>query len=164
MSDLDHLNPIPEAEKPEGEAAPAERPVPLADPVPVAEPIPVAEVTPPSEEPDTAAPAEEPAAPPVSEAPTPPPAAPNTVYRWSYAEEASRRAPKKGKGVVVYASVMTAVFLLSFGLLLAVLLIDGGGSFQGLIRPGITETENDDEAVVGVEQAILRLSILCPRA
>ena len=61
MSDLDQLNPIPEAEKPEGEAAPAERAVPLADPVPVAEPIPVAEVTPPSEEPDTAAPAEEPA-------------------------------------------------------------------------------------------------------
>jgi serine protease Do len=179
MSDLDHLNPIPEAEMPEGEAAPAERPVPLAEPVPVAEPIPVAEVTPPSEESDTAnestapaaettaadgtpaaesdspaeSPAEGPVIPRVNEAPTPPPAAPNTVYRWSYAEEASHRAPKKGKGVVVYASIMAAVFLLSFGLLLAVLLIDGDGSFQGLIRPGITETESDDEAVAGVEQA-----------
>ena len=179
MSDLDHLNPIPEAEMPEGEAAPAERPVPLAEPVPVAEPIPVAEVTPPSEESDTAnestapaaettaadgtpaaesdspaeSPAEGPVIPRVNEAPTPPPAAPNTVYRWSYAEEASHRAPKKGKGVVVYAAIMAAVFLLSFGLLLAVLLIDGDGSFQGLIRPGITETESDDEAVAGVEQA-----------
>jgi serine protease Do len=130
----------------------------------------VAEVTPPSEEADTApaepdsgeadtasaepaAPAEEPVTPPTVEAPAPAPAAPGTVYRWSYAEEASRRAPKKGKGIIVYASIMTAVFLLSFGLLLAVLLIDGGGSFQGLIRPGITETENDDEAVAGVEQA-----------
>lgn len=178
MSEFDYLNPIPEAEKPDGEAAPAEHPVPPAEPAPTADPIPVAEVTPPAEE-SAAAPAEgvtaadgapaedavaetaplaespvkEPAAPLASEAPAPSSAAPNTVYRWSYADETARHAPKKGKGVIVYAAIMTAVFLLSFGLLLAVLLIDGDNSFQSIIRPGITESENDDEAVAGVEQA-----------
>lgn len=164
MSDLENLNPIPEEPTPEDASAPAERAVPLAEPLPVAEPVPVAEVTSPADEAATtseetpaedAAPAGEEAAP---TAATPqgeptPVSAPQTAYRWSYADEAARHAPKKGKGVAVYAAIMTAVFLLSFGLLLAVLLIDDGGSFHGLLRPGITETENDDEAVVGVEQA-----------
>ena len=90
----------------------------------------------------------------VGHTPTPPSAtAPNTAYRWSYADQAAHDTPKKGKGVMVYAAIMTTVFLLSFGLLLAVLLLDDGNSYPGLLRPGITETEGDDEAVVGVEQA-----------
>ncbi len=83
-----------------------------------------------------------------------PAAAPHTAYRWSYADEAAHHTRKKGKGVVVYAAIMTAVFLLSFGLLLAVLLIEGDDNgYTGILRPGITDTENDDEAVAGVEQA-----------
>ncbi len=169
MSDLDHLNPIPEESKPEDEAAPAERAMPVAEPIPAAEGnLPAEGMTASEEAPtdsavsqETTAEAETEASP-VCEAPAAEPApavapapaaAPNTVYRWSYADEAARHAPRKGKGIVVYASIMTAVFLLSFGLLLAVLLIDGGGSFGGLMRPGITETDNADEAVVGVEQA-----------
>ena len=56
--------------------------------------------------------------------------------------------------MVVYAAVMTAVFLISFGLLLAVLLIGGGNSQSGgILRPGITETEDEDQAIAAVEQA-----------
>ncbi|MBP3667219.1 MAG: trypsin-like peptidase domain-containing protein [Clostridia bacterium] len=175
MSDLDQLNPIPEEPKPEepkseGEAAPAERAIPVAEPLPVAEPVPVAEVSLSADAPaadgetaipttvaEEAAPASaESAAASVPDAPAPesaPVTAPRTAYRWSYADEAARHTPQKGKGIVVYAAIMTAVFLLSFGILLAVLLIDGDGSFEGLLRPGITETENDGEAVAGVEQA-----------
>lgn len=181
MSDFENMNPISEeptnvGKNPPAEALPVAEPVPVAEPLPVAEPVPVAEVaageaapsepvTETSAEAETEAPAEaktetEAPAAPCGEAPTQkaeptpaPAAAPNTVYRWTYADQAAHDTPKKGKGVVVYAAVMTAVFLLSFALLLAVLLLEDGNGYQGLLRPGITETEGDDEAVVGVEQA-----------
>ena len=76
---------------------------------------------------------------------------PKTVYRWSYADEAAHGKARKSKGIILYAAVMSAVFLLSFGLLLAVLLLDDNGA--GLLRPGITDEYVEDEAVVGVEQA-----------
>ena len=178
MSDFEKLNPAPEEPTPEGtlsetqgEASvetPAERAIPVADPVPVAEPLPMAEVThtdeTPTETPSEAAADETPAATaeetpteaPVetpTEAPATPAEPPKTAYRWTYADEASHSTKAKGKGVVIYASIMTAIFLLSFGLLLAVLFLDDSAGYHGLLRPGITETENDNEAVVGVEQA-----------
>ncbi|MBQ7910252.1 MAG: trypsin-like peptidase domain-containing protein [Clostridia bacterium] len=178
MSDFEKLNPTPEEPTPEGtlpenpsEASvetPAERAIPVADPVPVAEPLPMAEVThtdeAPTETPSEAAsdetpvaateetPAEAPVETP-TEAPATPAEPPKTAYRWTYADEASHSTKAKGKGVVVYASIMTAIFLLSFGLLLAVLFLDDSAGYHGLLRPGITETENDNEAVAGVEQA-----------
>lgn len=178
MSDFEKLNPTPEEPASEGtlpetpsEASvetPAERAIPVAEAVPVAEPVPVAEVThtdeAPTETPSeatadetpAAAAEETPAEAPVetpAEAPATPAEPPKTAYRWTYADEASHSTKAKGKGVVVYASIMTAIFLLSFGLLLAVLLLDDSAGYHGLLRPGITETENDNEAVVGVEQA-----------
>ena len=77
---------------------------------------------------------------------------PRTVYRWRYADEVVHgKKPGKSKGVIVYAAVMAAVFLLSFGLLLAVLLLDDNGG--SLLRPGVTEEYVESEAVVAVEQA-----------
>ena len=77
-----------------------------------------------------------------------------TAYRWSYADEAAHHGAKeKGKGIIVYASIMAAVFLLSFGLLLAVLVLDDSAGYPGLLRPGITDMDSDAEAIVGVEQA-----------
>ena len=161
MSDFENNNLIPEQPE-EGITPTPERAIPVAEPVPLAEPVPVAQ-TETVEEPaateetvsaEETAPAEESA--PVEE-PAPvvtPVAPPATAYRWSYADQASHDAPKKGKGVVVYAAVMTAVFLISFGLLLAVLLIGGGnGQSGGILRPGITETEDEDQAIAAVEQA-----------
>ncbi len=92
--------------------------------------------------------------------PSPPPAEPVTLYRWTYAEQTihdSHAAAKTRKsGVLVYACVMTAVFLVSFGLLLTVLILQGGFSTGGgggsIIRPGIS-ADVDEEAVEGVEQA-----------
>ena len=81
---------------------------------------------------------------------------PETLYRWTYADEATHSAKGHGKGIWVYAAIMTGVFLLSFFLLLAVLLTTENAytpSDGTVMRPGITDTENDDEAVVGVEQA-----------
>ncbi len=94
----------------------------------------------------------------VSAAPTaePPVEAPAPVYRWTYADQKAHEAEvasaKNRKGILIYALVMTGVFLVSFGLLIATLL-GGNGWFSGLgpLRPGITA--DDDEAVVGVEQA-----------
>ena len=85
------------------------------------------------------------------EAPAEPP---KTLYRWTYAEEASRSTKSKEKGIMIYAAIMTGVFLLSFLLLLTVLLMGDSSSAGGaVIRPGIVDTEEDDEAVVAVEQA-----------
>ena len=153
MSDFDNLNPIPEEPAPAEQ--PAECPVPAAEPLPLAESVPSAEINAPAEAPaETPSEAVETAedeAPAAAEAPAEPP---KTVYRWSYADEAARSSGKtKGRGIIVYASIMTAVFLLSFGLLLAVLLLDDSAGYPGLLRPGITDVDNDDEAVVGVEQA-----------
>lgn len=168
MSEFDKLNPQPE--EPTPAEAPAERPIPVAEPLPVAEPVPVAEVntqaevpaeasseaveaseaTPADTENPPATATESPVTAPVAAAPAEPP---KTAYRWSYADEAAHSAGTRGKGVMVYAAIMAGVFLLSFGLLLAVLLLDDSAGYPGLLRPGITETENDDEAVAGVEQA-----------
>ena len=86
----------------------------------------------------------------------PPVDTPVPVYRWTFADqkahEAEMASAKNRKGILIYALVMTGVFLVSFGLLIAVLL-GGNSSFSGLgaLRPGITA--EDDEAVAGVEQA-----------
>ncbi len=139
MSDFENSNPIPE-EHPEGASTPTEEPAEGSQPVcetPVTETegsgTPVTE-TEGSETPVTAA-AE----------------APKTVYRWTYADETAHGKPKKSRGMVVYAAVMSAVFLLSFGLLIAVLLLDDNGG--NLLRPGVTDEYDEDEAVAGVEQA-----------
>lgn len=82
-----------------------------------------------------------------------------TVYRWTYAEQVNhdRQATRLGnrKGILIYALVMTGVFLVSFGLLLAVLFAGGNNSSigGGIIRPGISNPADDSEAVVGVEKA-----------
>ena len=175
MSEFDKLNPLPE--EPASEDTPAERAIPVAEPVPVADPVPVAEINHADEAP-TETPAEatvestvestveatveatadstpEVTAKPAVEAPAAPTPAepPKTAYRWSYADETSHSAKTRGKGIVVYAAIMAGIFLLSFGLLLAVLLLDDSAGYHGLLRPGISETEQEDEAVVGVEQA-----------
>ena len=94
----------------------------------------------------------------------PAPVATPPVYRWTYADQTARDAAaitaKSRKGILIYAAVMTGVFLVSFGLLIAVLLGNVGrnndyqGSSDGGIslRPGI-EADEDDEAIAGVEQA-----------
>ena len=171
MSEFDKLNPLPE--EPASEDTPAERAIPVAEPVPVADPVPVAEINHADEAPtetpaeatvestvestveDTADYTPEVAAKPAVEAPAAPTPAepPKTAYRWSYADETSHSAKTRGKGIVVYAAIMAGIFLLSFGLLLAVLLLDDSAGYHGLLRPGISETEQEDEAVVGVEQA-----------
>ena len=81
---------------------------------------------------------------------------PVTTYRWTYAEQSEhdRMAASRGRrGVLVYAFVMTGVFLVSIGLLVAVILMNGGfgNAATGILRPGISQP--DDEAVEGVEQA-----------
>ena len=138
MSDFENLNPEIEEPKPEGtpaDTSPVEAPTEEAPAEAVTEAP--AEETPAEETPAVTAPVEP----------------PKTAYRWSYADEASHSAKARGKGIVVYAAIMSAVFLLSFGLLLAVLLLDDSAGYPGLLRPGITDVDDDAEAVVGVEQA-----------
>ena len=151
MSNFENNNPLPE-ELPEG--VPAEKPneeqgVPPEAPAPQdgASESPVTE----AEAVEAPATESEAVAAPVAQAMSAPAEPPATVYRWTYADEAAYGKPKKSKGVVVYAAVMSAVFLLSFGLLLAVLLLDDNGG--SLLRPGVTDEYVEDEAVVGVEQA-----------
>lgn len=79
------------------------------------------------------------------------------AYRWTYADQAAHErhatTTRHRRGILLYSIIMTGVFLVSFGLLIAVLAINGNGSAPGgLIRPGINEPI-DDEAVAGVEQA-----------
>ncbi len=96
----------------------------------------------------------------VEQTPTPQEPIPQApLYRWTYAEQVSHdstvAAAKNRKGILIYAIVMTAVFLASFALLIAVLCIGGnGGAYSGshILRPGISAPV-DDEAVEGVEQA-----------
>lgn len=117
--------------------------------------------SPAEEEPAEKAPEADPAA---AEQPSPatatasePPLVETPVYRWTYADQTAHEAAvasaKNRKGILIYALVMTGVFLVSFGLLIAVLVGGkyGGGSGIGSLRPGITA--EDDEAVAGVEQA-----------
>lgn len=77
---------------------------------------------------------------------------PETIYRWSYAEEVAHRSRRKGKGILVYASIMTAVFLLSFGLLLAVLFLDRDSHSLRRPDPSVS-SEVPDDSVAAVENA-----------
>lgn len=128
------------------EKAPAEETP--AEEVP-AEETPVEE-TPIEEAPVEKAPAEEP----------PADVSPQTAYRWTYADQVAhdrkRTTRKKRAGVLAYSLVMTAVFLISFSMLIGVLILGslglGGGGGGPILRPGIS-TPADDEAVAGVEQA-----------
>ncbi len=60
---------------------------------------------------------------------------PTVAYRWTYAEQKQHDERRKQKqrfsGLGVYALVMTAVFVLSFGLLLGVMLMKGE-EFEGI--------------------------------
>ena len=81
---------------------------------------------------------------------------PAPVYRWTYAGQAAYESAsataKHRKGILIYALIMTGVFLISFAMLVAVLAAGQGGyTGIGVTRPGILE--NDSEAVQGVEQA-----------
>ena len=114
---------------------------------------PAAEEAPSSTDTDTTPPAETPATEPdAAEAETIP-----QHYRWTYDEQAAHEraaaTARHRRGILLYAVIMTGVFLVSFGLLIAVLVANGGNSSQGgLLRPGISDPA-DDEAVAGVEQA-----------
>ncbi len=82
---------------------------------------------------------------------------PAPLYRWTYADQTAHdsclAARGRKNGVLVYTLVMAGVFLVSFGLLIAVLLVQGGIEPSGSItRPGIS-ADVDEEAVEGVEQA-----------
>ena len=150
MIDLENLNPMPEEPKPQ-ETSAADMPEEPATPVEETLPadLPTSEA-----DPAPAEPTETPTEP--TETPAEPTETPKTLYRWSYADEAAHSAKGRGKGVVVYAAIMTGIFLLSFGLLLGVLLLDDATTgAPGLLRPGtgITETVSDEEAIVAVEQA-----------
>ena len=79
------------------------------------------------------------------------------VYRWTFSEQAAheRRVKKKyPKGLMVYAAVITGIFLASFSFFIALLAMDNGGGYvgSGIIRPGISNPADDSEAVEGVEQ------------
>ena len=81
------------------------------------------------------------------------------TYRWTYADQAAHeRAAAKAKnrrGILTYSIIFSAVFLISIGLLIAVMAIgNGSGAASGGInRPGISDPANDAEAVEGVELA-----------
>ena len=173
MSDFENLNQFPEDSESEvspdetlsdtpaepvepAEAAEATEPVEAEEPAEADEPTEVAEPTEPVEAEELAEPAEmaEPAFPVAVTADKASAEPPKTLYRWTYADEASRSTKRKEKGIMIYAAIMTGVFLLSFLLLLTVLLLDDPSSAGGtVIRPGIVDTEEEDEAVVAVEQA-----------
>ena len=124
----DHVNPVEAVE-----AAAAAEPAEPAEPAESFEPLDV---------PETSSPAN-------SEIPA-------TAYRWVYEEQAAHdaaaaRAKRGGSGIRVYAGVMTAVFLVSFAMLIAVLWL-GRGSSSTVLRPGIPSGDNS-EAVEGVERA-----------
>ena len=164
MNEFDNLNSLPqepnttpdpeEVSSVEPEVKPEVEPEVETDCV--AEPTPVDEtavVADGEESPAADTPAEDVAAPVAPAAPAAPAEPPKTTYRWTYADEAAHSAKRRGKGVRVYAAIMTGIFLLSFGLLLGVLLLDDADGFQGLLRPGISDSVSDEEAVVAVEQA-----------
>ena len=87
-----------------------------------------------------------------------PEAEPTPVYRWTYADQAAHEKAagqaKKRNGILVYSLVMTGVFLISFAMLIAVLMVGNGNHYTGgILRPGISQSPEDDVAVDGVEQA-----------
>ncbi len=76
-----------------------------------------------------------------------------TTYRWSYlsADAFSQKARPSRRGMLTYAIVMTAVFLVSFAMLIAVLWV-GRYDPIGTLRPGV-DADHDDVSIDGVEQA-----------
>lgn len=97
------------------------------------------------------------------------PVEPPVRYRWTYAEqrlhdeavvgaEQAGRKKRKGRGGFAYAMIMTAMFALSFCILLAVLLIGKGiqtatGTVQNdpVTRADMLDVENAKRSVVVVE-------------
>ncbi len=73
------------------------------------------------------------------------------LYRWNYAAPTSRPPADTPRKLSIYALVMTAVFLVSFALLIAVLWV-GRYDPDMSIRPGVPGN-HDDVAIDGVEQA-----------
>ncbi len=73
------------------------------------------------------------------------------AYHWSYAEHLTT-PPLRRRKAWPFAIIMTAVFLVSFALLIAVLWIEGNTP-EGILRPGVS-TEHENVAVDGVEQAL----------
>ena len=83
---------------------------------------------------------------------------PAPVYRWSFSEQVAHERSIKSKppkGLLIYALVMTGVFLVSLALIVAILSIGNRDGYvgSGIIRPGISNPADDGEAVEGVEQA-----------
>ena len=83
---------------------------------------------------------------------------PAPVYRWSFSEQVVHERgikSKSSKGLLIYALVMTGVFLVSLAIFVAILSIGNGDGYvgSGIIRPGISNPADDGEAVEGVEQA-----------
>ncbi len=85
--------------------------------------------------------------------PEEPPIPPAATYRWTYVEQSAHASAttKSSRGVRIYAVALSAVFLISFVLLLAVLFL-GDNGYKGILRPGVS-AETSDEAIEGVEQA-----------
>ncbi len=85
---------------------------------------------------------------------------PPSTYRWSYGEEALNPASARParRGVLTYALVMTAVFLVSFAMLIAVLWV---GRYEplGTLRPGV-DASHDETAIDGVEQAMQSVVVI----
>ena len=122
--------------------------------VPVAETL--AEETPATETPVTQPPVVE--EPPVAEE-NPQPVTPPCTYRWTYADQRQHDSEKQKKGrsagLLMYAVVMTAVFALSFGLLLGVMFMKGEQLSSINISEGITDEGDiaDRESIAPVEAA-----------
>lgn len=92
--------------------------------------------------------------------PAPGEAAP--VYRWSFADQQAHDAAvapkkKKNRGAVAYAVIMVVVFAVSFGMLIATLLLTGNANdwIEGINKNfGISEYDPQSrEDVAGVEAA-----------
>jgi len=76
------------------------------------------------------------------------PSQPSTAYRWTYADQRihdeRRRKKQRSGGLMVYALVLTAVFALSFGLLLGVMFMKG----NELPTLQFSEPETDEEGQI----------------
>ncbi len=85
--------------------------------------------------------------------PSPPPA---TTYRWTYADQVGRdttsAAKKRRNGTLIYALVMTGVFLISFALLIGVLIAGNGGGDDHLAAATL-ERVKDTVVVIEVSKA-----------
>ena len=80
-------------------------------------------------------------------------------YRWTYADQAAHEkavaAKRNRRGILTFSIVLSGIFLISLGLLIGVLAMGsgGGGSGGSILRPGINDPADQQEAVAGVEQA-----------